>query len=163
MTELRAQAILARQAALELATTGTQCKNDALRAMAHALRENMDQIIAANEADIASARERGPGNAFIERLTLDGARVEAMACGIPIIATESGGMPEYLAGSKALVLPRTPQLPQLLAQAIHQLYQSPQQCREMALAGTAVAQRYSPQAFYREFVAALHAQQALIP
>ena len=89
--------------------------------------------------------------------------MEAMACGIPVIATESGGMPEYLAGSKALVLPRTPQLPQLLAQAIHQLYQSPQQCREMALAGTAVAQRYSPQAFYREFVAALHAQQALIP
>ena len=80
MTELRAQAILARQAALELATTGTQCKNDALRAMAHELRENMDQIIAANEADIASARERGLGNAFIERLTLDGARVEAMAC-----------------------------------------------------------------------------------
>ena len=86
MTELRAQAILARQAALELATTGTQCKNDALRAMAHELRENMDQIIAANEADIASARERGLGNAFIERLTLDGARVEAMACGMESVA-----------------------------------------------------------------------------
>ncbi len=84
MTEF--EAILARQAALELATTGTQCKNDALRAMAHALRENMDQIIAANEADIASARERGLGNAFIERLTLDGARVEAMACGMESVA-----------------------------------------------------------------------------
>ena len=86
MTELRAQAILARQAALELATTGTQCKNDALRAMAHELRENMDQIIAANEADIASARERGLGNAFIERLTLDGARVEAMGLRMESVA-----------------------------------------------------------------------------
>ena len=69
MTELRAQAILARQAALELATTGSQCKSDALRAMARALRDDIDDIIAANEADIAAAREREDCQEWHNRLT----------------------------------------------------------------------------------------------
>ena len=44
MTELRAQAILARQAALELAIIGANQKNDALYAIARNLRGHMDEI-----------------------------------------------------------------------------------------------------------------------
>ena len=87
MTELRAQAILARQAALELSTVSAGQKNDALFAMARELRAGIDGIVCANEQDVREAQGRGMSEAFVERLRLDGARVDAMARGIESVAT----------------------------------------------------------------------------
>ena len=58
MTELRAQAILARQAALELSTVSAGQKNDALFAMARELRAGIDGIVCANEQDVREAQGR---------------------------------------------------------------------------------------------------------
>lgn len=86
MTELRAQAILAHQAALELAVTGTSMKNDALAAMARQLRSAAGNILEANAADTALARANGMNGAFIERLTLTADRIEEMARGMERVA-----------------------------------------------------------------------------
>lgn len=86
MTELRAQAILARQAALELAIIGANQKNDALYAIARNLRGRMDEICEANKLDIKNAREKGLSEAFIERLTLNESRIEKMARGVEDVA-----------------------------------------------------------------------------
>ncbi len=76
----------ARAAAHALAIAPAQTKNAALHAMARAIREARGDILAANEADIASARTRGLAANFIDRMTLNDERVEAMAAGIEQIA-----------------------------------------------------------------------------
>ncbi len=76
----------ARAAARVLAQAGTTQKNEALTAMAAAIRENSDSILSANKKDVAAARERDRPDAFIDRLTLDPDRIEAMAKGLDDIA-----------------------------------------------------------------------------
>lgn len=58
----------------------------ALTAMAVHLRKARDAILAANANDVARAKDAGRDTAFIDRLTLDAARIEAMAAGIETIA-----------------------------------------------------------------------------
>lgn len=76
----------ARSAARVLAIAGTDQKNSALSAMARAIRGSVDGILNANEKDIAAATDRGRPDAFIDRLTLNPERVEAMANGLEEIA-----------------------------------------------------------------------------
>jgi len=71
-----------RSAAAALATTSGDQRNAALTAAAAALRDSAAVIIAANDKDMASARERGLSGAMLDRLLLDASRVEAMAAGI---------------------------------------------------------------------------------
>jgi glutamate-5-semialdehyde dehydrogenase len=82
MTELAASA---RRAARELALAPTAQKNDALAAMAAAVRANKAAILAANADDVAEARANGASTAFVDRLALNDARIEAMAAGIDIV------------------------------------------------------------------------------
>src|SRR3954447_18086133 len=72
----------ARRAAPRLATARAPEKNPALTAMAHALRAAAAAILDANRADLAEARRKGQTPAFLDRLTLDEARIEAMAAGV---------------------------------------------------------------------------------
>jgi glutamate-5-semialdehyde dehydrogenase len=51
----------------------------ALRAIADALGRQAGPVLAANEADMAAAREAGIGGALLDRLRLDEARLEAIA------------------------------------------------------------------------------------
>ena len=76
----------ARAAAPALARASTDEKNAALRAGATALRARTDELLAANSADVASAREAGVAPAFLDRLTLTTARIDAMAIGLEQIA-----------------------------------------------------------------------------
>src|SRR4051794_8619792 len=76
----------ARRAARRLATARAQEKNRALTAMAQALRAAAAAILDANRADLAEARRKGQTPAFLDRLTLDEARIEAMAAGVESIA-----------------------------------------------------------------------------
>jgi glutamate-5-semialdehyde dehydrogenase len=76
----------ARAAAAELAKATTKTKNAALAAAAGAFRASAQDIIAANEIDLAAARKTAMKDAFLDRLALDGARIEAMAAGLEAIA-----------------------------------------------------------------------------
>ena len=78
--------------------------------------------------------------------------VEAMACGRPVLATRSGGMPEYLAGSQAVLVDRGRNVTEQLTWAIDMLMDHPRLRTEMGHSGTVVAQQYSVPAFYENFV-----------
>jgi len=82
MTEL---ATRARAAARVLALAPADQKNEALRAMQAAILANAATILAANAEDVAEARAGGANSAFIDRLTLTQARIDAMVDGIAIV------------------------------------------------------------------------------
>lgn len=82
--------------------------------------------------------------------------VEAMAAGCPVVAANSGGLPEYLQGSGAVLLDRTEALVPQLAQAIAALKDDPDRRRAMAAAGRARAAAFSPQRYYQTLVQLLN-------
>ena len=75
----------ARAAARVLALAPTAQKDRALDLMAKAVRTQKRDILAANGEDIAEARSGGAASAFIDRLTLDEAGIEAIAAGIEVV------------------------------------------------------------------------------
>jgi glutamate-5-semialdehyde dehydrogenase len=75
----------ARKAARALALAPAAQKNRALAAMAKAMRGSKAAILAANREDLAEAKSAGATAAFLDRLTLDAARIEAMAEGLDVI------------------------------------------------------------------------------
>jgi glutamate-5-semialdehyde dehydrogenase len=75
----------ARAAARVLALAPAAQKNRALAAMAKAVRRSRNAILAANAEDQAEAKSGGATPAFLDRLSLDAARVEAMAEGLDVI------------------------------------------------------------------------------
>ena len=58
----------------------------ALHEAAKEIRNAQNTLLSANAKDIEAGRERGLTDAFIDRLTLDEARIEAMAAGLEAIA-----------------------------------------------------------------------------
>jgi glutamate-5-semialdehyde dehydrogenase len=83
MTELGRRA---RVAARDLGLAREGEKNAALRGMAAAIRAAAPAILAANADDVAEAKSRGQTGSFIDRLMLDGGRVEAIAAAVESIA-----------------------------------------------------------------------------
>ncbi len=69
----------ARAASRSLALCSTEQKNSALLALAKAIRANAGAILEANRRDLEAAKSSGRAGAFLERLTLDATRIEAMA------------------------------------------------------------------------------------
>jgi glutamate-5-semialdehyde dehydrogenase len=76
----------ARAAARELANAPAEKKNRALLAAARMVRGRMDEILAANGHDCAEARTKNLSAALIDRLTLNAARIEAIARGLEEVA-----------------------------------------------------------------------------
>ncbi|MDX9861257.1 MAG: glutamate-5-semialdehyde dehydrogenase [Rhodospirillales bacterium] len=76
----------AKDAAARLATAPTAAKNAALTAAARHLREGRAALLAANAKDLAAGREKGLSAAMLDRLTLNEARIEAMAKGLEEVA-----------------------------------------------------------------------------
>jgi glutamate-5-semialdehyde dehydrogenase len=72
----------ARAAARVLALAKAEQKNRALDAIERAIRANVAPILAANAEDVAEVRAGGATTAFIDRLALTEARVNAMADGV---------------------------------------------------------------------------------
>ncbi|HEY6859136.1 MAG TPA: glutamate-5-semialdehyde dehydrogenase [Pseudolabrys sp.] len=75
----------ARAAARVLALASAEQKNRALQLMAAAIRTQVSPILAANTEDVAEARTAGITGAFLDRLALNPARVEAVAEGIDVV------------------------------------------------------------------------------
>ncbi len=79
--------VAAREAAAELATISSDRKNAALIAAADCLLARRPTILAANARDLQAAEDKGLSAALLDRLALNGARVEAMAKGLADLAT----------------------------------------------------------------------------
>lgn len=82
MSELEEKGALAREASFNLVRTDTATKDAALEAIAAALEEKSDEIIAANKIDIENARKNGTREAMIDRLTLTKERISDIAEGV---------------------------------------------------------------------------------
>ena len=76
----------ARAAARHMARADTAAKNNALLAIAELIDERAAQLVAVNEADLATAREQGLDEALLDRLSLNAKGVAAMAEGLRQIA-----------------------------------------------------------------------------
>ncbi len=83
---MRALGAAAQVAADGLAVASTDAKNKALRLGAVAIRARSEEIFAANRADCEAAERKGLSRSLLDRLTLDEARIEAMARGLEDIA-----------------------------------------------------------------------------
>jgi glutamate-5-semialdehyde dehydrogenase len=76
----------AKRAARQLATASTETKNAALERLAELLGDRKGEVLEANAADLADERAADLTEALRDRLTLDEARIEAMAAGVRDIA-----------------------------------------------------------------------------
>ncbi|HLV58481.1 MAG TPA: glutamate-5-semialdehyde dehydrogenase [Natronosporangium sp.] len=96
---VHAQAVRARVAASRLATLTRTRKDAALHAMADALEKQSPEVLAANAADLAAAREAGTSAALLDRLALDERRVAAMADALRDMAALPDPVGEVVRGS----------------------------------------------------------------
>ena len=83
---VRRQAGLGKAASRRAAILSTEQKNAALHAMAAALRQHADTILAANAGDVERARAAATPGPMIDRLTLTTKRLEEMAMMIEAVA-----------------------------------------------------------------------------
>ncbi|WP_432890532.1 glutamate-5-semialdehyde dehydrogenase [Kribbella sp. CA-245084] len=98
MSEIIELAQRAREASYALADASRATKDAALHAMAAALRENTDAIVAANAVDVAAAREAGMPESTVDRLALNPARVDGMAAGLEQLAGLTDPVGEVVRG-----------------------------------------------------------------
>lgn len=96
--QIRQKAERAKEASRRLALASTREKNQALRGMAEALRQEEGSLIRANRQDLEAAQGTGKTPAFLDRLTLNPKRIHAMAkaleeiCELPDPVAEVRGM-----------------------------------------------------------------------
>ena len=76
----------AKRAARALASAPAAARDAALEATARLLEERAEEILAANEGDLADERAAGLSEALRDRLTLTLARIQAMADGVRVVA-----------------------------------------------------------------------------
>lgn len=79
MTDLTILGQRAQEAARKLATSTEALRNDALAAVAAALEQQAEAIIAENAADLAAGRQAGLSEALLDRLTLTHERISGIA------------------------------------------------------------------------------------
>lgn len=88
----------ARDAAAELSLLPRSVKDRALQAMADALLERTDEILAANERDVVRARDNGTTEAMIDRLALNADRVTGIADQLRNVAALADPVGEIVRG-----------------------------------------------------------------
>jgi glutamate-5-semialdehyde dehydrogenase len=85
-TAMRAIGVAARAAARALANAPAAQKNRALTAAARMVRARAPEILAANAHDLSNGKAKGLTPAFLDRLLLNEARIEAIARGLDEVA-----------------------------------------------------------------------------
>lgn len=100
----------ARPAARALATTTAAAKQQALQAMASALRLGADEVLTANAQDVAAAQAAGMTAALVDRLRLNSERIDAIAGSLEKVAALPDPVGQLIRGS---VLPNGLRLSQL--------------------------------------------------
>lgn len=81
--------------------------------------------------------------------------VEAMAAGLPLIVSHSGGLQEYVPETCSIVVERDESFISSLSDAIVSLREHPELCESMMKNGLLQAEHFSEQTFYDEFVRAI--------
>lgn len=100
----------ARPAARALARLTAAAKSDAVHAMASAVRDGTDAVLAANSRDIAAGEQNGMSESLLDRLALTAARVHAVADALDALADLPDPVGEVVRGS---VLPNGLRLTQI--------------------------------------------------
>jgi glutamate-5-semialdehyde dehydrogenase len=90
----------ARRAARTLAALDATVKDAALEAIAAGLEERLEEILAANERDMQAGREAQIGEALLDRLRLDDARITAIARAVRQIAALPDPVGEVIDGRR---------------------------------------------------------------
>ncbi|MGA8245300.1 MAG: glutamate-5-semialdehyde dehydrogenase [Nocardioides sp.] len=98
-SDVEQQARRAREASRDLALATRATKDSALHAMADALVEHSDDVLAANDADVRRAEEAGTEAPMVDRLRLTRERVDAMADGLRDLARLPDPVGEVVRGS----------------------------------------------------------------
>jgi glutamate-5-semialdehyde dehydrogenase len=88
----------AKRASRELQGIPSVVKDAALEAIAAALEDRAGEVLEANAADLAEAHDEGYGAAFLDKLRLDQARIEAMVAGVRKIAALPDPVGEVIDG-----------------------------------------------------------------
>ena len=96
---VRAAAVRARTAGHVLATATRAVKDAALLAMAQALLDSQETILAANGEDVTRAEAAGTPSNIVDRVRLDNDRLAAMAQGLRDVAGLPDPVGEVLRGS----------------------------------------------------------------
>ncbi|MDH6194755.1 glutamate-5-semialdehyde dehydrogenase [Mycobacterium frederiksbergense] len=96
--QVREAARRARIASRTLGTLSAETKNRALHAAADSVLANVDDILAANVADLDAAREAGTPEAILDRLALNPQRVDGIAAGLRQVAGLPDPVGEVLRG-----------------------------------------------------------------
>ncbi|MFF8312926.1 glutamate-5-semialdehyde dehydrogenase [Streptomyces lydicus] len=89
----------AREAAAVLAPLPRTARDAALLAIADALVERTDEIVAANDRDVAKAREAGTAASIVDRLTLTPERIAAIAADVRQVVALPDPVGEVVRGS----------------------------------------------------------------
>ncbi len=84
---ISSMAAQSRQALASLALSTGEARNQVLTEGARLIRQNITEILAANQKDVEQGRTAGLTDAYIDRLSLTGERIEAMAKGLEDIAS----------------------------------------------------------------------------
>lgn len=96
MSELEIMGEKARAASRILGRLGMAEKEKGLESAARVLLEGEDEILKANEKDVAAAREKGMNPGLVDRLMLNSQRVRAMAEGLLQVAALEDPIGEVL-------------------------------------------------------------------
>lgn len=86
MTDITMLGQRAKQASLAIAPLSTQIKNRFLSTLAEALVDDTETLLAANQKDLANAKEHGISDIMTDRLRLTAERIEAIAQGVQQVA-----------------------------------------------------------------------------
>ena len=97
---VKAKATAAKQAASKLAITGTAVKNRAMLAMAQALLDKQEEILAANALDMEAAAAKGMKASMLDRLKLTPERIAGMAEGLEQVAALPDPIGNVVGGSR---------------------------------------------------------------
>lgn len=100
MPEVRELALRAREASRVLAGTSSATRDQALLAMAAAMLERADLVLASNLLDMQAAREAGTPGPLLDRLMLDEGRIAGIAAAIVALAREADPIGEVVSGHR---------------------------------------------------------------
>ena len=97
---VKAKAAAAKKAAGKLAITSTAIKNKAMLAMAQALLDKQEEILAANAIDMENAAAKGMKASMLDRLKLTSERIAGMAEGLEQVAALPDPIGNIVGGSR---------------------------------------------------------------
>lgn len=97
---VKAKAAAAKKAAGKLAITSTAIKNKAMLAMAQALLDKQEEILAANAIDMETAAAKGMKASMLDRLKLTPERIAGMAEGLEQVAALPDPIGNIVGGSR---------------------------------------------------------------